>query len=113
MQKIIKDWQNFLKEEKQSYEMLCSLKIDEDLQIYGRVFDEIRAIPGITIVKTEKKTQKIKDGTKIATLSIKFLIEPAIGKQYLSFVKEKIRQIRDAEGDKILGIRVIKLPIKV
>ena len=113
MQKFIKNWQNFLKETKQGYEMICSVKIENDLQIYGQVFDEIRALPGITIVKSEKRTEKIADGTKIATLSIKFLVDSAVTSEYISFIKEKIKSVRDAEGDKILGIRIIKLPVKI
>jgi len=113
MQKLFENWQNFLKEEKQHYEISISLKIEADLQLYGQVFNQIRAIPGITIVKSEKKTQALPDGNKITNLNLKFLMFPGLGSEYLPFLKSKIKSIRDAQGDKILGIRVTKAPMIV
>jgi len=109
---LLEKWSNFLKESKSEYEMVVSLKIQPDLQLYGIVFDQIRAIDGITIVKSTAKVTKAGDGTKIATLSIKFLMGAGGGEQYIHYVKEEIKKIKDAQGDKVLGIRIVKVPEK-
>ena len=108
----MENWSNYLKEEKSEYTMVVSLKIQPNLKLYGVVFDQIRAIPGITIVKSAANIEKTSDGTKIATLNIKFMMTSGSGAQYLHYVKEEIKKIKDAEGDKILGIRIIKVPEK-
>jgi len=108
----MENWSNFLKESKSEYEMVVSLKIQPNLQLYGIVFDQIRAIAGITIVKSTAKVTKTADGMKIATLSIKFLMGGGGGGQYIHYVKEEIKKIKDAQGDRVLGVRVVKVPEK-
>jgi len=112
MKNLIENWNKFLYEGTAHYEMEVSLKIQADLQLYGAVFDQIRAIPGITIVKSSANVKNIPGGTKIASLNIKFLMTPGTGAEYLSFVKGRIEKIKDAEGDKVLGVRIVKVPEK-
>ena len=93
--------------------MLISLKIQPDLQLYGAVFDQIRAIQGITIVKSAANVEKTSDGAKIATLAIKFITSSGAGPDYITYVRNAISKIKDAEGDKVLGVRVTKVPVKI
>jgi hypothetical protein len=113
MQKLLENWQIYLNEAQQPYEAIISLKTDPDTTVYGAVFDHIRAIPGITIVKSTRSAKKDSAGNKIVTLSLKFLMEPGLAGKYLPYVKDKIKNIKDADGDGILGVRVMKFPERI
>ena len=110
MKKLLETWQYYLKEEAQHYEMLVSVKAQPDTQIYGSIFDKIRAIDGITIVKSTHSIGKDTAGNKIVNLSLKFLMEPGLGDEYVDYVKRKMDLMKDKEGDRILGVRVTQLP---
>tara|TARA_R110000824_G_scaffold8737_4_gene39659 strand:- start:74523 stop:74870 length:348 start_codon:yes stop_codon:yes gene_type:complete len=112
MKHLFENWQTFLKEETSHYEMHVSLRADPDTQVYGSVFDKIRAIPGITIVKSTKSAEKDRYGNKLINLSLKFLMVPGAGEEYIPFLKRELQKIKDAEGDRITGVRITKLPQK-
>ena len=59
MRKLLKEWKNYLNEVEGNWEYRIMLRLDNDASLYGDLFEKIRAIPGVTIVKTEEKQQKI------------------------------------------------------
>ena len=113
MKHLFENWKTFLKEEAVHYEMFVSLRAEPDTKIYGSVFDKIRAIPGITIVKSTKSTEKDRYGNKLINLSLKFLMVPGTGDEYIPYLKRELQKIKDAEGDRITGVRITKLPQKI
>ena len=49
MKKIFNNWNVFLNEqEKKHFEVLIALKYQKDFNLYGNVFNQIRAIDGIS-----------------------------------------------------------------
>jgi len=112
MKHLFENWQTFLNENRAHYEILVSLKADPDTKVYGAVFDKIRAIPGITIVKSTKSSEKDRYGNKIINLSLKFLMVPGTSNEYIPFLKRELQKIKDTEGDRITGVRITRKPEK-
>ena len=113
MKKILNEWKNYLFEAKKHYEIDLLIKAEADARIYGAIFNDIRAIPGVTIIKTNKRITKDHRGNKIVNLNLKFLMEPGLGGDYLKFLKNELQKAKDMEGDRILSVRITKFPIKV
>ena len=111
MQKLLENWSKFLNEDINHYTMEIQMKADPETQLYGTVFNKIRAIEGITIIKSTSKMQKDDIGNKYITMSIKFLANPAMTQsEFLHLFKGKINSLKDDEGDRIIATRIIKLP---
>ena len=110
MKKLLNEWKTYLFEARKPYEMNVSFKAEYDAKIYGAIFDEIRAIPGITIVKTTKRIGKDTLGNKIVNLNLKFLMEPGLGVDYMKYVQRELQKIKDNEGDRVLAVKVTKFP---
>jgi hypothetical protein len=110
MKKILNEWKEYLFEARKQYEMDVSFKTEPDAKIYGAIFDEIRAITGITIVKTTQRIGKDNLGNKIVNLNLKFLLEPGLGGDYMKYVKNQLRQITDDEGDRIIAVKITTIP---
>ena len=113
MKTFLENWKGYLTERQQHYRMLVSVKAEADTKMYGSIFNKIRAIPGITIVKTAQASEKDTQGHKIVTLDLKFFIEPGQGSDYVHYVKRQLIRLRDEEGDRILGVRVTRWPEKI
>ena len=113
MKKLLENWRILLKETPQHYEMVVAIKSQPETTLYGAIYDRIRAIPGITIVKTATASEKDYAGNKISTLSLKFMMEPGLGHEYLTHVKSKIKTLKDEQGDRILAVRILRLPEKI
>lgn len=113
MKLLLEKWRKLLSEAPEHYEMIVSVKSQPETTLYGAIYDRIRAIPGITIVKTAQAAEKDYAGNKISTLNLKFMMEPGLGTEYLSSVKSQIKALQDEQGDKILGVRILRLPQKI
>lgn len=113
MKRLMESWQQHLTEAKEHYEMVVAIKSQPDTTLYGQIFNQIRGIDGITIVKTAQRSEKDSAGNKISTLSIKFLMTPGTGAEYLAHIKDKINFLKDEEGDKILAVRLLRVPEKI
>jgi hypothetical protein len=108
---IFENWNKFLKEELTHYSMEVQIKAEADTQLYGSLFNKIRGIEGITIIKSTSRMQKDASENKFISMNIKFLADPALPQStFLQAFKDKMKSLRDAEGDRILNIRIIKLP---
>jgi len=113
MKKTLNEWKKYLFEERKQYEMHISFKAEPDAKIYGAIFDEIRAIPGITIVKTTSRIGKDTVGNKIVNLSLKFLMEPGLGADFMAYLNNELQRITDDEGDRIIATKIVRLPYQI
>ena len=113
MKLLLANWRKLLSEAPEHYEMIVSIKSQPETTLYGAIYDRIRAIPGITIVKTAQAAEKDYAGNKISILNLKFMMQPGLGSEYLSSVKSQIKTLQDEQGDKILGVRILRLPQKI
>ena len=113
MQNIFKNWQNFINEITGHNEIEVLIRVEADAKIYGDILEKIRAVPGITIVKTSQKLRKISDREKVTVLNIKFFIKETPMAHYADFLRTSLKNIKDEEGDRILGMRFISAPKEV
>tara|TARA_R110000824_G_scaffold54557_8_gene150600 strand:- start:2565 stop:2909 length:345 start_codon:yes stop_codon:yes gene_type:complete len=113
MKLLLEKWRKLLYEAPQHYEMIVSIKSQPETSLYGSIYNSIRAIPGITIVKTTTASEKDHAGNKISILSLKFMMEPGIGHEYMASIKDRMQGLQDEQGDKILAVRILRLPQKI
>jgi hypothetical protein len=112
MKEITSKWRQFLLSESQNhYEVEILLKYAGDMSLYGDVFNKIRAIPGVTIVKRkEEDVVQSVGGQKIVKLNVKFIPPRALMSRYLDILKAHMLKIKDEDGDKVMGIRFLSQP---
>jgi len=117
MKTILESWKEFvLSEEVAHYEIELKLRYAYDMSIYGDIFNKIRAIPGITIVKVKKGTKVdafAQNTRKSATLNLKFIPSARDIPRYLTFLKLRLLKIKDESGGKILAVRFLSRPTQV
>ena len=113
MQKLLKEWKNYLNEVKGNWEYRIMLRLDGEASLYGDLFEKIRAIPGVTIVKTEEKQQKISAKQKGAVVSIKVIVKGASIPDYTLFLKRELDKLADDKGARILGVKLVASPKKL
>jgi len=112
VQKLLENWDKFLKETQNHWELEIAFTLEKDVNTYD-IFQRIRAIPGITIVKSIRKITKIADvGQKAIVLSIKAIVHPYNLQNYMSNLYSTLKKIKDDEGDRILDIKVVRSPKK-
>ena len=111
MKTNVKNWSEYvLKEAKNHYEIELLLRYAPDMSLYGDVFNKIRAIPGITIVKVkegETVSSITQSKIKIVKLKVKFIPPPAAMTRYLAFLRAQLIKIKDEQGDKVIAARFI------
>ena len=114
MEQLLEKWNNFLFEARDSYHFVVDVISEKNTQLYGSIFDKIRAIPGVTIVKTVEASRTSETGNKVSRLDIKFLINPDLpGTQgYLEKVRSEIKLMKDDQGDRVLAVKMIAAPKK-
>ncbi len=110
MKLLIENWQSFLKESENSYQMTIEIISEKDTQLYGSIYNKIRALPGITIVRATRGSTTNASGNKVTRLEIKFIINPGRGISYIDTVKHSIKRMKDDQGDHILSVKVIDSP---
>lgn len=113
MENILENWKKYLTEEQISYTMVIALKAEPDTQLYGSVFEKIRAIEGITVIKTAQAMEKDNHGNKFFKLDIRFMMDRGRGVEYLDKVKNAIRKLKDDQGDRILSVVITRMPEKL
>jgi hypothetical protein len=84
--------------------------MENDLNLYADIFEKIRAIPGVTIVKTAEKQQDISPTQKAAVLDIKCIAGDTGILNYGMFLRNKLSKLKDESGDKVLGVRFLSPP---
>ena len=110
MKILLENWSKYLKEVETTYEMEVALRAEKDTQIYGILFDKIRAIEGVTIIRSASKVEKDSTGAKYLKVNIKFVVNPNKGIKFLDTLRNDIRGLTDKDGDKITSVRITKMP---
>ena len=59
MKPIFENFRKFLKEIKSRWEFDVLVRLEKDANLYADIFEKIRAIPGVTIVKTGERQKNI------------------------------------------------------
>ena len=114
MKKIFNNWNVFLNEqEKRHFEVLIALKYQKDFNLYGNVFNQIRAIDGITVsVSEDPGVIRLSADKRKVILKCKFIPTKPLN-QYLEYLRLKLLQLQDSEGDKVLHVKFVKYPKEV
>ena len=113
MKKLLENWNVFITEALGNYEVEVVLRAEKNTQVKDDIFEKIRAIEGVTVIKTTQATRKDETGNKVLHLLIRFMVNPAFGTAYLEKIKNKIRSLKDDQGDRILSIKVLQLPREI
>lgn len=107
---ITEEYRNLIKEEQIQYVIYLALKSEPDAKIGGFVEDQIRAIPGVTVVDTKKDVRTDYFGNKTHYLKIKFLSSKGLTGTYLKYLKNRLLSVKDKEGDRIIAVKVTVAP---
>ena len=113
MKLLFESWKKFLNEDLNHYRMEIQIKTEPETLIYGSIFNKIRAIEGVTIIKSTGKMFTDGYKNKYLHLSIKFIANPRMDQAtFLDLFKSKVKTLRDEQGDRILSVKILKLPKK-
>ena len=106
------EYQNLLLETKNHYEVEIFLKYRSNMSLYGDIFNKLRAIEGVTIVKVSEghAVKKTGEGVKGTVLNIKFLPSHGMLAQYQHYLRAQIMKIKDEHNDKIIDVRFVSRP---
>jgi len=110
MRPILENFRRYLKEIKNRWEFDVLVRLDKDANLYADIFEKIRAIPGVTIVKTEEKQRNISATQKAAVLEVKCIVGDTGMGNYAIFLKKQLAKIKDEAGDRILGVQFVSPP---
>ena len=55
MKELLQEWRKYLTEIENRWEFSVLVRLEKDANLYADIFEKIRAIPGVTIVKTAEK----------------------------------------------------------
>jgi len=113
MRSYVDNWQKFiLSEDKKHFEVEIYLKFSKDMSLYGSVFNKLRAIDGITIVKVSERSHVKNIGAeqKAVVLDVKFIPKRVSMRHYRQYLKNEILKIKDEEGNSVVGARFVSLP---
>jgi hypothetical protein len=105
MKTLLEGFREYLKEIKNRYEFTLFVRMERDVNLYADIFEKIRAIPGVTIVKTGEKQRNIGPTQKAAVLNIKCIAQDTGIINYGVFLQSKLSRLKDENGDRILGVR--------
>ena len=110
MKNLVENFKHFLTEEKSVYTAELLVIAEPGTRLYGRVFEAIRGIEGVTVIRSTEAIKKDDKNNKIMNLSVRFYVNPANAIPYLEKLKNVIRNLRDDDGDRILSVSIRKLP---
>ena len=113
MKLLFENWKKFLFEEKQIFEVECLLRYEKDFSVYGNVFNQIRAIDGVTVVKVSPEgVINISDNKKAVKLDLRFIPVGNI-QRYAEYLRNQFFKLKDKENDKVLSFRFKSWPKKI
>jgi len=105
MKTLLEGFRSYLKEIKDRWEFTVFVRLEQDANLYADIFEKIRAIPGVTIVKTAERQRDIGPTQKVAVLNIKCIAGETGIINYSIFLRNQLAKLKDEEGDRILGVR--------
>jgi len=88
------------------YEIELTLRFDTKAELYTRIFQEIRAVPGITVVSVSKPAIKISEEIKKVKIRVKFITTKLMSVPH--FLKSVIFRIKQIEG--VREVRMVSVP---
>ena len=103
MRNLVENFKHFLVESKEVYHAELLVRAESNTKLYGKVFEAIRGIEGVTVIRSTEKIQKDEQGQKLMKLSVRFYVEK---------LKNKIKTLKDEEGDRITSVSIRQLPKK-
>ena len=110
MKILLENFKHYLKEIENRWEFSVLVRLEKDANLYADIFEKIRAIPGVTIVKTAEKQRNISNNQKAAVLDIKCIIKNTGMVNYGVYLRSQLSKLKDEEGDRILGVRFTSPP---
>jgi len=110
MRPILENFRRYLKEIKDRWEFSVLVRLEKDANLYADIFEKIRAIPGVTIVKTKEKQRNISPTQKAAVLEVKCIIGGTGMVNYGVYLKSQLAKLQDEQGDRILGVQFSSPP---
>jgi hypothetical protein len=110
MKPILENFRRYLKEINNRWEFSVLVRLEKDANLYADIFEKIRAIPGVTIVKTGEKQRNISNTQKAAVLDIKCIVNETGMVNYGVFLRTQLAKLKDEQGDRILGVRYTSPP---
>ena len=112
MKEIVDSFKHFLVEEKSTYIVNMLIMAQPNTRLYGRVFEAIRGIEGVTVIRSTEAVKRDQQNNKIMNLSVRFYVNPANSIPYIEKLKNAIRNLKDDDGDRILSVQIRSLPEK-
>ncbi len=113
MKDLLTNFRNYSKtinEVKNRWQFNVLVRLEKDANLYADLFEKIRAIPGVTIVKTVAKQRNISPTQKAAVLEIKCVINNTGMINYKNFLRSRLTKLKDDEGDRILSVSYTTAP---
>ena len=110
MQKILENWNKFLNEEQRVFNMQLVIKADPGTKLYGRVFEAIRGIEGVTVIRSAKRIERDENGNKVMLLDVRFYVNPPAMGRYVDDLRRAISNLKDEDGDEITSVRIFQNP---
>ena len=112
MRNLVENFKHYLTEHKNVYNAEILIRAEPGSQLHDDIFEKIRAIEGITVIRASEAIKRDERNNKLMKLSVRFYIEAGSAIPYLEKVKNKIRTMRDEDGDRILSVTIRSLPKK-
>jgi len=110
MKMLLEGFRGYINEIKNRWEFTIFVRLEQDANLYADIFEKIRAIPGVTIVKTAERQRKTSATQKAAVLSIKCITAGTGMVDYGIYLRNQLTKLKDEEGDRILGVRFLTPP---
>ena len=110
MQRILENWNNFLNEEQRVFNMQLVVRAEPGTKLYGRIFEAIRGIEGVTVIRSMKRIERDESGNKVMVLSVRFYVSPPMMASYVDDLRSAISRLSDADGDQIISVKILKNP---
>ena len=107
MKVLLENFKRYLTEIENRWEFSVLVRLEKDANLYADIFEKIRAIPGVTIVKTAEKQKNISPTQTAAVLDIKCIVKKTGMVNYGIFLRNQLSKLKDESGDRILGVRFV------
>ena len=95
------------------YVVIIQFSAEPDTKVYGSLYNELRAIPGVTVIKAADKVKAGPNEDKIFTMRIKFLCQTTLVPEYLKLLEDRIKGLTDPNGNGIISCKVSTVPREV
>lgn len=102
-----------LSNHRKHYVVIIQFSAEPDTKVYGSLYNELRAIPGVTVIKAAAKVKAGPNEDKIFTMRVKFLCQTTLVPEYLKLLEDRIKSLTDPNGNGIISCKVSTAPREV